>query len=42
MFGDVVMEVDHDHFEEQLEKIKSEKSVKLDTELDAEDLKKLV
>ncbi|MFZ2911740.1 MAG: pyruvate, phosphate dikinase, partial [Candidatus Absconditicoccaceae bacterium] len=42
MFGDVVMEVNYDHFEEQLDKIKSEKGVKLDTELDAEDLKKLV
>ncbi|MCF7834700.1 pyruvate, phosphate dikinase [Candidatus Gracilibacteria bacterium] len=42
MFGDVVMGVEYDHFEEQLEKIKSEKGVKLDTDLSAEDLQKLV
>jgi pyruvate,orthophosphate dikinase len=42
MFGDVVMEVDHDLFEEAIEKIKAAKGVKLDTELSAEDLKELV
>lgn len=42
MFGDVVMGVDHDLFEEAIEKIKEEKSVKMDTELDADDLKILV
>lgn len=42
MFGDVVLGVDHEHFEEQLDKIKREKNVKLDTELDAQDLKRLV
>ncbi len=42
MFGDVVMWVEYDHFEDQLQKIKSQKWVKLDTDLDAEDLQKLV
>lgn len=42
MFGDVVMGVEHDLFEEALEKIKEDKGVKLDTELDAEDFKKLI
>lgn len=42
MFGDIVMEIDRHKFEKELEKMKEEKGVKLDTELDADDLKKLV
>jgi pyruvate, orthophosphate dikinase len=42
MYGDVVLEVDHHHFEEILEAHKHEKDVTLDTELDASDWKALV
>jgi pyruvate,orthophosphate dikinase len=42
MFGDVVMGVEHADFEEALTKAKTTKGVEFDTELDAEDLKKLV
>ncbi|MBN2736425.1 MAG: pyruvate, phosphate dikinase [Spirochaetales bacterium] len=42
MYGDVVMEVPHHDFEEALESVKSKKKVELDTQLDAEDLKKVV
>ncbi len=42
MFGDVVMGVKHDYFEEVLEALKQEKGVREDTELDAEALKELV
>jgi pyruvate,orthophosphate dikinase len=42
MFGDVVMGVDHAHFEEALEGLKRERGVKEDTELTAEDLRELV
>ncbi|MDD3262362.1 MAG: pyruvate, phosphate dikinase [Candidatus Absconditabacteria bacterium] len=42
MFGDVVMEVPHHDFEHALQSVKSEKGVKLDTDLDVEDLKKVV
>ncbi|MFA7685471.1 MAG: pyruvate, phosphate dikinase [Candidatus Gracilibacteria bacterium] len=42
MFGDVVMEVEHNLFEEAIEKLKEERGVKQDTDLNAEDLKKLV
>jgi len=42
MFGDVVLEVKHKHFEEQIQTMKEEKDVKLDTELTADDLKELV
>jgi len=42
MFGNVVMGVDHEHFEAALEKIKKKKKVELDTELDADDLKGVV
>ena len=42
MFGDVVMGVDHEHFEEALDKIKQKKGVELDTGLDADDLKEVV
>ena len=37
MFGDVVLEVEHHHFEEILELRKEDKGVTLDTELSAED-----
>lgn len=39
MFADVVMEIDKGIFEEELDRIKSEKGVKLDLELSAEDMK---
>ncbi len=42
MFGDVVMGVDHEHFEEALAKIKGKRKVDLDTDLDADDLKEVV
>ncbi len=42
MFGNVVLGIDSAKLEEPLEKIKEEKGVQLDTELDAEDLRKLV
>lgn len=42
MFGDVVLEVKHEKFEEILNKMKNEKWIKEDTELSAEDLKQLV
>ncbi|MCD6159816.1 MAG: pyruvate, phosphate dikinase [Kosmotoga sp.] len=42
MFGDVVLGIDHSFFEEQLNAVKSEKQVKLDTELGADDLKEVV
>lgn len=42
MFGDVVMGIPHHDFEEALQKVKDEKGVKLDTELDLKDLKRLV
>ncbi len=42
MFGDVVLEIPHHEFEEALDQIKKDKGVKLDTELDAQDMKKLV
>ena len=42
MFSDVVMCIDKDLFEHALEAAKEAKGVKLDTELDADDLKKLV
>ena len=41
MFGDVVMGVEHDLFEEALEEMKKEAGVSLDTELSAENLKEL-
>ena len=41
MYSDVVMEVGKKYFEELIDKMKAEKGVKLDTELDANDLKKL-
>ncbi|MCB2306604.1 pyruvate, phosphate dikinase [Clostridium estertheticum] len=42
MFADVVMDVEKRNFENMMDKIKDEKGVKFDTELDASDLKKLV
>ena len=42
MFSDVVMEIPKSLFEEEIDKMKEKKGVKLDTELDSKDLKKLV
>jgi pyruvate, orthophosphate dikinase len=42
MYGDVVMEVPRDDFEDALEALKKKKKVEADTELTAEDLKGLV
>ncbi len=42
MFGDVSLEIPHAKFEEALNKVKREKGVKTDIELDAEDFKKVV
>ncbi len=42
MFGDVVMEVPHHDFEVALQSVKDKKGVKLDTELETEDLKQVV
>ncbi|MBR0206932.1 MAG: pyruvate, phosphate dikinase [Clostridia bacterium] len=41
MYSDVVMEVGKKYFEELIDKMKAKKGVKLDTELDANDLKNL-
>ena len=42
MFGDVVMGVDHHHFESILTRLKEEKGVEFDVNLEAEDWKKAV
>ncbi|MGM0365037.1 MAG: pyruvate, phosphate dikinase [Actinomycetota bacterium] len=42
MFGDVVMGVEHDKFEEAMQEIKDAKGAEFDTDLDADDLKELV
>ena len=42
MFSDVVMELSKKRFEEIIDEVKEAKGVKLDTELDAEDMKELV
>ncbi len=42
MYSDVVLGVDHYHFEELLDLKKQDKGVSLDTDLDADDLKALV
>ncbi|MGB8953850.1 MAG: pyruvate, phosphate dikinase [Tumebacillaceae bacterium] len=42
MFGDVVLEVDHYHFETILEAVKNQRGVHLDTELSAEDWKQVI
>jgi len=42
MFGDVVLKIEHSEFENALASVKREKRVKLDTELDAENMKDVV
>ncbi len=42
MFSDVVLEVPHHEFEGALQSVKDAKGVKLDTDLDADDLQKVV
>jgi len=42
MFSDVVMEIEKSKFEEILDAVKEEKNAKLDTDLNAEDLKEVV
>jgi len=42
MYSNVVLGIDHHHFEEVLESYKNERGYSLDTELDAEDWKKIV
>jgi pyruvate, orthophosphate dikinase len=42
MFGDVVMGIPHEKFEEALDKVKQKKKVELDTDLDANDLREVV
>jgi len=42
MYGNVVLGIEHHHFEDQLELIKEERGVALDTALGAADLKELV
>lgn len=42
MYGNVVLGVPHSEFETIIDEVKERKGVKLDTELDAEDLKELV
>ncbi|MCE9554841.1 MAG: pyruvate, phosphate dikinase [Planctomycetes bacterium] len=42
MFGDVVMGVDHHHYEAEFDKIKRKHKVKVDTDLGAEGLRELV
>ena len=42
MYGNVVLDVDHYLFEDELDKMKAEKGAKLDTDLTADDLKALV
>jgi pyruvate, orthophosphate dikinase len=42
MFGSTAMNVEHKEFEHELDGLKNERGVKLDTELGAEDLKELV
>ena len=41
MYSDVVMEVGKSYFEKLIDEMKEEKGISLDTELDADDLKKL-
>ena len=41
MYSDVVMEVGKSYFEKLIDQMKDKKGVKLDTELDASDLKEL-
>ena len=42
MYSDVVLGIDHHHFEELLEELKSDRGYDLDTELQADDWKELV
>ena len=42
MFGSTAMGVEHEDFEHEISKLKAEKKVKLDTELNVDDLKELV
>ncbi|MFD2233671.1 pyruvate, phosphate dikinase [Phaeospirillum tilakii] len=42
MYSDVVLEIDHHNFEEILDEAKEDKGVTQDTELDAEDWKKVI
>ena len=42
MYGNVVLEIDHNRFESRLEELKRDRGVELDTELDAESLRELV
>jgi len=42
MFADVVMDIDKEHFEALLTQMKKDKGVKEDTELNADDMKRLV
>jgi pyruvate,orthophosphate dikinase len=42
MFGDVVMGVDHEHFEHELSEVKKARGVENDTDLSADDLKEVV
>ncbi|WP_422931314.1 pyruvate, phosphate dikinase [Singulisphaera sp. PoT] len=42
MFGSVVMGVDHEHFEHELDSLKKQRNVALDTDLSGDDLKILV
>ena len=42
MFGDVVMGIEHEHFEHELSAVKSAKGVQNDTDLSTEDLKEVV
>ncbi len=42
MFGDVVKGIEHSDFEAQLDSVKRERGVELDTDLDAGDLRKVV
>src|SRR3989344_2936697 len=42
MFGDVVMGVEHKFFEEIIHRIKSQKMIKFDNELNVDDLKRLI
>jgi pyruvate,orthophosphate dikinase len=41
MFGDTVMGVDHHHFEHELSAVKAKKKVKLDTDLNVQDLQEV-
>jgi len=42
MFGDVVLGMEHEHFEGALQKVKDRRGAKLDTDLDADGMKQVV